>query len=132
RLLLTRNRTAEGLGLPLPGGRVALFGQAGGRRILLGQGALDDRAVGEEVEIGVGPATGVLASLTSPSKHDTYLLTVTNDQSAPVRFEAELEVPQGRSLQPQGRLSRRNGRPLWTVTVPANGTATLRYRLGGG
>jgi hypothetical protein len=131
RLLLSRNRTAEGLGLPLPGGRVALFGQAGGRRILLGEGALGDRAVGEEVEIGIGPATGVLASLTTPTKNDTYLLTVTNDQSAPVRFEAELDVPQGRSFRPEGRLSRRNGRPLWTVTVPANGTAALRYRLGG-
>jgi hypothetical protein len=87
--------------------------------------------VGEEVEIGIGPATGVLASLTTPTKNDTYLLTVTNDQSAPVRFEAELDVPQGRSFRPEGRLSRRNGRPLWTVTVPANGTAALRYRLGG-
>jgi len=129
RLLITRNREREGLGLPLPGGPVALFGMSNGRRLLLGQGSLDDRAVGEDVEIGIGEAPGVTASLTSPTKHDDYLLTITNDQSAPVRFEAEFDVPADRAFRPQGRLSRRDGRPLWTVTVPANGTATLRYRL---
>ena len=98
RFLVTRNRTAEGLGLPLPGGRVALFGNAGGRRILLGEGALDDRAIGEDVEIGIGQAPGVTVALTSPTKHDDYLLTVTNDQAAPIRFEAELELPGGRTL----------------------------------
>jgi hypothetical protein len=131
RLLITRNRNAEGLGLPLPGGRVALFGASNGRRLLLGEGALDDRAVGEDVEIGIGEAPGVTASLVSPTKHDDYLLTITNDQSAPVQFEAELDVPDGRALRPQGHLSGRNGRLLWAVTVPANGTATLRYRLTG-
>ena len=28
------------------------------------------------------------------------------------------------------RLGRRDGVPLWAVTVPANGSATLRYRVG--
>jgi hypothetical protein len=129
RMLITRNRTTEGLGLPLPGGRIALFGTSNGRRILLGEGALDDRAVGEDVEIAIGEAPGVTARLVSPTKHDDYLLTVTNDRSTPIRFEAELHVPDGRVLRPQGRLSRRNGQPLWTVTIPANGNATLRYRL---
>jgi hypothetical protein len=131
RLLITRNRTAEGLGLPLPGGRIVLFGMSNGRRILLGEGSLDDRAVGEDVEIGVGEAPGVTARLASPTKHDDYLLTVTNDQSTPIRFEAEFSVPDGQALRPRDRLSRRNGRPLWTVTVPANGTATFRYGLRG-
>jgi hypothetical protein len=129
RFLVTRNRTDEGLGLPLPGGRVALFGNAGGRRILLGEGALDDRAVGEDVEIGIGNAPGVTVGLARPAKQNDYLLTVTNDQPAPIRFEAELALPDGRTLHPERRLSRRNGRPLWAVTVPANGSATLRYRL---
>lgn len=131
RLLITRNRQAEGLGLPLPGGRVALFGSSAGRRILLGEGSIADRAVGEDVEIDLGAAPGVHARLARPAKDGDYLLTVTNDQAAPVSFEAELDVPEGRSLRPGGGLSRRNGRPLWTATVPANGTATLRYRLRG-
>ena len=131
RLLITRNRAAQGLGLPLPGGRVALFGTSNGRRILLGEGSLDDRAVGEDVEIEIGEAPGVTARLTSPTKNDDYLLTITNDQSAPVQFEAELDVPEGLTLRPEGHISRRNGRPLWAVTVPANGAVSLRYRLTG-
>jgi hypothetical protein len=131
RLIRTRNRTADGLGLPLPGGRVALFGHWNGRRILLGEGTLGDRAIGEDVEIDLGEAPGVTTRLTSPTKHGDYLLTVTNDQPAAIRFEAELIVPHGREVRPQGHLSRRYGRPLWTVTVPANGIATLRYRLSG-
>jgi hypothetical protein len=131
RLLITRNRTAEGLGLALPGGRIALFGTSNGRRLLLGEGALDDRAVGEDVEISLGQAPGVTAGLASATKHDVYLLTITNDQAVPIHYEAELEVPDGRTIRPRDRLSRRNGRPLWTVTVPANGTATLRYRMTG-
>ena len=35
----------------------------GGRRILLGEGSLDDRAVGEDVEIGVGEAPGVTRAI---------------------------------------------------------------------
>ena len=42
RVLVTRNRPREGLGLPLPAGKVALFGQREGRRILLGEGRIDD------------------------------------------------------------------------------------------
>jgi hypothetical protein len=49
RVLVTRNRAAEGLGLPLPAGKLALFGTRDGHRILIGEGTIDDRAVGEKV-----------------------------------------------------------------------------------
>ncbi|HYI48904.1 MAG TPA: hypothetical protein VEX35_10615 [Allosphingosinicella sp.] len=132
RVLVTRNRTEEGLGLPLPAGRVQLFALAGGRPILLGEGSLDDRAVGEDVEIVIGEAPGVISRIEDIAWGDDWqdhVLTVTNDSPAPVRYEAEFDVVEGDILRPRARLSRRNGRPLWAVTVPANGTATLRYRL---
>ncbi|WP_129792212.1 DUF4139 domain-containing protein [Sphingosinicella sp. CPCC 101087] len=132
RLLVTRNRSAEGLGLPLPAGRLVLFGEGAGRPILLGEGFLVDRAVGDDVEIAIGPATGVFTTierLTGTRDREEYRLTVTNDQSGPVPFEAELLVGEGTLLGPTRRLSRRHGRPLWTVTVPANGSAALRYRI---
>jgi hypothetical protein len=133
RLLVTRNRTAEGLGLPLPAGGVQLFASYGGRPILIGEGSIDDHAVGEDVEIAVGDATGVATRIEAAEEEGDdwrdYVLTVTNDQAVPVRFEAELEVDEEHRFRPRARLSRRDGRPLWAVTVPANGTATLRYRL---
>ena len=64
RVLVTRNRTDEGLGLPLPAGRLMLFSEGGPRPILLGQGMITDHAVGEDVEIGLGPAPGVRTRLT--------------------------------------------------------------------
>ncbi|HYJ82353.1 MAG TPA: hypothetical protein VEW26_05855, partial [Allosphingosinicella sp.] len=57
-------------------------------------------------------------------------LTVTNAQPAPVRFEAVL-AEGSMQLISETALGRRDGRPLWAVTIPANGSATLRYRFGG-
>src|SRR6185295_14117899 len=70
RLLVTRNRAAEGLGLPLPAGRLTLFSDGGGRRLLIGQGTVADRAVGEDVEVELGPAPGVRSTLTLLAQHD--------------------------------------------------------------
>jgi hypothetical protein len=57
------------------------------------------------------------------------VLTVTNDRPTPIRFEAEFNVDEEVRFEPGRRLPRRDGRPLWAVRVPANGTATLRYRI---
>ena len=131
RLLVTRNRAGEGLGLPLPAGQVMLFADGGPRPILIGRGVLADRAVGEDVQIPLGPAPGVRTQLTvtaSTKGSGDYLLVVTNDRPEPVPFEAEI-LPGEWTFATRARLGRRNGMSLWSVTVPANGTATLRYRL---
>ncbi len=47
-------RPADGLGLPLPAGKLALFGRRNGRRMLIGEGRIDDHTIGEKVEISVG------------------------------------------------------------------------------
>ena len=99
----------------------------------MGEGSLRDRAIGEDVEIEVGEAPGVLAVIEddeAAGNEDSYLLTVTNDQAVPVRYEMEFTPDEGDEVHPRGtRLGRRNGHPLWAVTIPANGRATLRYRL---
>jgi len=126
RVLVTRNRTVEGLGLPLPAGKLALFGRREGRRILLGEGQLDDRTIGEKIEIPVGTASGVFArQVESTRDPDVRHLTLTNDQ--PRAQIAEIELP----LQVRGitaRLVKRDGWMLWRVVIPANGTAKLTYR----
>lgn len=134
RILKTRNRKEEGLGVPLPAGGVVLFGAGQARPVLIGEGSIDDRAVGEDVEIPLSEATGVIARVTRTANKDKiaeYDLTVSNDQPQPIRFEAEFGTAQEEvfELLSRSRLGRRNGRPLWSVTVPANGTASLRYRL---
>jgi hypothetical protein len=141
RVLTTRNRTAEGLGLPLPAGRVVLFSKGRARPVLIGQGSMDDNTVGEDVEIEVGTASAVTAQLTpapaatsqapiraAPGLPAQWQLTVTNARPEPVRFEAELEHGQMKFSSPV-QLGRRDGRPLWAVTVPANGSVSLRYTV---
>jgi hypothetical protein len=131
RLLVTRNRTEEGLGLPLPAGRLMLFDSHAGAPFLVGEAVLRDHAVGEDVEIGLGAAPGVRAAQTPLARGAAgadYEIVVTNDGSAPVAFEAEI-APQESRATSQMPLSTRNGMALWQVSVPANGSATLRYRL---
>lgn len=128
--LVTRNREAEGLGLPLPAGRVALFARGPDRPVLLGEGTLYDRAVGEDVEIEFTASEGVRSQtrLVRESKGwREYELTVTNDRRFPVRYEAEFQ--RNPAFRPSRRLFERDGMHIWAVTVPANGRSVLRYRI---
>ena len=73
--------------------------------------------------------TGVISRVTElpGDRRDDYQLVVTNDQSYPVLFEASFRNESARFRARNVRLARRDGRPLWAVTIPANGSATLRY-----
>jgi hypothetical protein len=129
RYLLTRNRESEGLGEPLPAGGFALFGQGADRTMLLGQGALGDRAVGEDVEVWLGESPGVTTSLRVLSRTRRVArlaLIVSNDQPQPLTFEGDLTFG---AMRANARLGRRNGRPLWSVDVPANGRSVLCFSI---
>ncbi|MDP8914687.1 MAG: hypothetical protein M3N39_14075 [Pseudomonadota bacterium] len=132
RVVVTRNRSTEGLGLPLPAGRVVIFAQGRERPVLIGLGSLQDKSVGENVDIEIGTASAVtaqLVNLTPESRGSTsWELTVTNPHPQSIRYEAEFETGAAR-FTPNGQLGRRDGRPLWTTTIPANGSARLRYTL---
>ena len=137
RILRLRNRATDGLGLPLPGGRLALFAQAGGRPILLGEGDVGDYAVGEEVEIGAGRSPAVrteivLLSENVRERRHELSVTVTNGLPHPVRYEADLDANEGTIIPAGGvRLGRGPRVPRWEVTLPAHGRATLRYVVQG-
>jgi len=126
--MLSRNSIAEGLGEPLPAGNLVLFTQGPENRpFVLTWGRLTDRAVGEDVEIEFGESPTMNSNLrmlsrTARSAH--YALVVGNDQPVPLVFEGELHMNVTRA---NARLGRRNGRPLWRVTVPANGRVTLCF-----
>lgn len=129
RLLVTRNRAEEGLGLPLPAGPMLIFGERDGRPVLLGESRVGDRAAGEDVEIAMGTSSGVGGELRVPAGQRRELeLIVTNDRSEPIRYEAEFAGEN--EVRADVPLERRDGRSVWAVTVPANGSATLRFRRG--
>jgi hypothetical protein len=136
--LRTRNREEKGLGIPLPGGKVAVFEPRGDSRMLIGEGSIDDKAVGEEVEIEVAQSAQVSTRAETVAKGKDWadrVVTVTNANPFPVHYEARV-FPQTivsyelepRIVRSSPRLGRKNGYDFWAVDVPANGTATLRFR----
>jgi hypothetical protein len=132
-MLRAQNREDRGLGLPLPQGPVAVFQPLGERRLLLGEGEIADKAVNEEVEVRLGPATQISVQLEESGSGDDWeehALVVSNANPFPIRYEAELAVSDDyRRTRSSARLGRKNGRDVWAIEVPANGTARLVYRL---
>lgn len=135
-LLRARNRKADGLGLPLPAGGVALFERRDGASLLIGEAEIEDKAVDEEIELNFQPSSQVRVKLEDVTADDAaleveeYRLTVTNANSWPVRFEADFVIQErNRFSHPSARMGRRNGRDTWSTEVPANGSASFRYRL---
>jgi len=132
RVLITRNNKPEGLGLPLPAGRLALFARSKGRRILIGEGQVDDHAIGEKVEIPIATATGVIARQTmyrlgkGEDRTPGYELLLTNDMAYSQTVEIELPLE---AIPVDQKLVKREGWLLWRRTIPANGTAKLRWHL---
>lgn len=130
--LVTRNRDEDGLGLPLPAGRVAFFEVFEGRRILVGQGKIDDVAVGEPLELEADVSSEIVSTVVRERDGpdwDDYRVTVTNAKPFAVDVEIELDDVNARFDVPGRRLEERNGKPLWRIRVPANGRAELRYRM---
>ncbi len=130
RTIRARNRADAGLGLALPAGNAVIFeGEA--RPILVGEASTDDKAVGEDVEFKLGDTPGVdAAAALLPAKGRTqrYRLSVSNANPWPIAYEAKF-APDGGETRFAAKLGKRDGKALWTVMVPANGTATLDYSI---
>lgn len=131
--LRARNRKEQGLGIPLPAGPVALFQPHGGTRLLIGEGAIVDKAVGEEVEVKVAAATQVSVDLERPDGRPggrDHVMTVRNANPYPVRFEAQFDSDAASRLSGmREKLARKDGKRIWALTIPANATRSLGYRI---
>jgi hypothetical protein len=138
-----KNDKANGLGEPLPAGGVALFQQAAGQRMLVGEASIPDKTIDEEVDLVFGDASNVISADTwDPAFErrrggrvakggdvEDRILTVTNANPVPVNFEAEFGTTEDKDFSRfSGRMVKRPGKTVWVVTVPANGEATLKYR----
>jgi hypothetical protein len=128
RVLRTTNTTVNGLGLPLPSGRIALFTAHGDDKLLQHESGLRDLAVDEEVEISMGDSPDVRVS--ASAEVDGMQVDISNARAAQIDFELRLRVPEGgRVVRADHPLATKNGRPIFRLTVPPNDTVTLRYQL---
>jgi len=134
-LLRTKNTREKGLGRALPAGKVTVFEPQGGVSLLSGEGTLQDTAIGQEVEIELGEATQVSVEaeeIESDSQGRWVMrrFTVSNANPWPIAYEAKFQFgAEQRIERVSGKVDIRDGRMTWKVTVPANGTAQLRYRV---
>ena len=151
-LLRTLNNKANHLGLPLPSGRVAAFAVRNGENLLLHEADLRDLAVDEEVEINLGESSDVQIvaekektsidpahtkllplvpglKLRSAQVDDVNKVVISNARPAPIPFELRLTLNQGgRVIRADHPVETKNGRPLFRLTVPANGSVTVRFQ----
>ena len=142
-LLRMTNRKEKRLGLPLPQGKVAIFEPVDDVPMLVGEDYLGDHAVGEEVELTVGESPDVRVMLKRSDKAleveegddeyykpHPYTLEITNAGSIAAPVEFILRILENQVLEhPSRKLGRKNGGYLWKLTVPANGSVTLRYTV---
>ena len=155
-ILRTRNDKKNNLGLPLPSGRVQIFETVGkgssAQRLLAAETRLRDLTIDEEVELELagGPDIQVSQTLetvevskTRPSlpfvrgvnRRDRIFdevsrIEVTNARAHAIQVELRLDVPDHVELTKADQtVGQKNGRPIFILTVPANGSATVRYQI---
>lgn len=132
-----QNKKRDGLGLALPAGKMVAFKTAGGERLLLGEGGLDDKAIDEEVEVTISQSPLVRYSLQSvqevDSKQESYAnmeLTLTNASRTAAQVEIKIDRRDDYKLRKfSEKLGRKDGKDFWKVTVPANSERVLTYRV---
>jgi hypothetical protein len=126
------NKKEFGLGEALPAGKIAFFQTAGGRRMLVGESSVMDKAVGEEVEFPFATASNVSVAIDetgSDKKSSSYAMTVINANPFPVTFEAEFGPDDySRHEKFTAKVIRKKGKTIWSIIVPANGEQELSYR----
>ena len=118
------NRAEAGLGLPLPSGGTTLYARARSERLLVGTGAIGDKAIGESVRIAAGVSEQVRVVQTMPASGGARV-EVTNANPFAVAVEIAVAAPAGNLSG--GPLALVDGLPTWTATVPANGRAGFTY-----
>ena len=132
-VLRGKNTTENGLGVALPSGKAAVFSRAGDESLLVGESSIADKTVGEDVEFELGEPESVntdVEVVREKGRFTSFKVIVTNSNPWPIDYEAGILVADGAALRsPSGRLGKKDGYPLWTVRVPANGTATLSYGI---
>lgn len=127
--LRSDNKTEKGLGLPMPSGQLLLFEDSQFGPLLAGESVLADRAVGDEIDLGIGSSSDVRYSLTTITRTKTrhkLKVDITNARNEPVNVEIEIPYELKGSHK---NIPKIDGMPTWKATVPANGEASLYYEL---
>ena len=154
-IIRTKNDKKNNLGLPLPSGRVQIFETVGtgpsAQRLLAAETQLRDIAVDEETELRLAggpdiqvrqiretvevskrrPTVPLLRGLNRRTRvfDEVSRIEVTNARAYPVEIELRLYLHDEQELtRADHTVGRKNGQPMFVLTVPANDSVTVRYQ----
>lgn len=127
-----QNRKADGLGDPLPAGKVILYQEGAFGRQLLGETTVFDKADEEEVELVFGKAQNITIETgeSDTRRGRRYDVTVRNANPVPVIFELEFMNQPDRTFDrlPRRMISKPSKR-VWRVTLQPNVEHRLSYEM---
>ncbi len=128
RVLRTVNDKANHLGVPLPSGSVAVFVRHDGQRLLVRESKLRDLAVDEDLEIDLGSSADVQVAVAREQLN--LRVQISNARAAPIQVELPVTLEDGAQvIRADPPLSRKNGRPIFKLTVPAHGSLLVRFQV---
>jgi len=128
RMIRFINREDRGAGVPLPSGGIAIFVPHGDESLLLADSQMRDYAKGETVRIEAGESAQ--QTIVQERRGKGMRLALTNAAPSPAAVEIEIaDAERARLVSPSRPLTKRDGRWLWKAVIPANGAASLDYRL---
>jgi hypothetical protein len=125
-----KNTAKGGLGLALPVGTARLFAPSGAGYLLVGDGAMRDYALNEDVEWGVAVSHQVLEvqGRLKGKLPGNGFVDLSNANPFPVRVEVYVPYADaGQIVKASHQLGKRKGIPFWHAAIPANGRARLTY-----
>ncbi len=154
-LIRTKNDKKNNLGLPLPSGRVQIFETVGkgptAQRLLAAETQLRDITVDEITEFELAgapdvqirqiretaqlsqrrPAVPLVRGLNRRTRFfdEVSRIEVTNARAFPIDIEVRLFLYDGQELtRADHKVGKKNGQPIFILTVPANDSVTVRYQ----
>lgn len=125
-----RNTKRDGLGDPLPAGKVVLYQDGAHGRQLVGESVLADKTTDEEVEMVFGAPQNITIETdeTDIARGSRYDLTLRNANPFAVRFELEF-AGTAAIRRPPGKLIAKPGKRVWAALLAANSQSRIRYEL---
>ena len=125
--LRLQNRKDDGLGLPMPSGRVAVFEQMDDLRLLAGEADIGDKAEGERIDYDLAESADVrIVVRQAQASRKSRGWTIELSNARPFAITAEITIPHDITPRPTDMERRGNGW-IWRATVPANGKAEWAY-----
>lgn len=129
------NKKGGPLAEPLPGGQVALFQRRAGEPMLVIETEMKDKTIGELVDFQLGEAEDIYVDadqdeLDSGEDWTRYRITVTNDSETAEPVEVVFTNDNYYWIDKISRATKlRDGKRIWSVTVPAESERTIDYRV---